>query len=306
MDTIHSEGENPSQRPEAATALPKLRLVEPQLATQGNRQLLVLRDPLQVSDKVVALPYELAPLLPLCDGTRSAAQLQLAFNLRHPYSISLELVERLLAVCDEALLLDNARFHTAQRRLLAEYRDGPYRRPALAGLSYSADATELALDFARYQGTSAPDVGLRKNGTGAEPDASSPGEVPATIATVRNPVPAGQVGNSVGPLESHPATEKSSSAASVVISPHIDYQRGGPVYGAVWQAAARAVRRADVAVVFGTDHYGGQGELTLTRQSYATPFGLLPTPIEIVDSSRKPSALSAPLAANCITGRSMP
>jgi hypothetical protein len=38
-----------------------------------------------------------------------------------------------------------------------------------------------------------------------------------------------------------------------------------------------------VAVVFGTDHYGGPGELTLTRQSYATPFGVLPTSLPIVD-----------------------
>jgi AmmeMemoRadiSam system protein B len=54
------------------------------------------------------------------------------------------------------------------------------------------------------------------------------------------------------------------------------------VYARVWQRAARAVREADLAIILGTDHFGGNG-LNLTRQNYATPFGSLPTPREIVD-----------------------
>ncbi len=67
-----------------------------------------------------------------------------------------------------------------------------------------------------------------------------------------------------------------------VVSPHIDYGRGWRTYALTWQAAAEACRRAEVAVVFGTDHGGGPGRLTLTRQSYATPFGVLPTDAEAV------------------------
>lgn len=68
-----------------------------------------------------------------------------------------------------------------------------------------------------------------------------------------------------------------------VISPHIDYQRGGLTYAAVWQQAASAIRASDLVIVFGTDHCGGPGKLTLTRQSYATPWGVLPTPSRIVE-----------------------
>jgi len=68
-----------------------------------------------------------------------------------------------------------------------------------------------------------------------------------------------------------------------IVSPHIDYQRGGPVYAQTWRLAREAVREADVVVVFGTDHAGGPGKLTLTRQSYATPFGVLPTAVDVVD-----------------------
>lgn len=70
-----------------------------------------------------------------------------------------------------------------------------------------------------------------------------------------------------------------------LISPHIDYLRGGPVYAAVWEEAAEAVRAAELAIIFGTDHYGGFGQLTLTRQHYATPFGVLPTAQEVVNAA---------------------
>jgi len=69
-----------------------------------------------------------------------------------------------------------------------------------------------------------------------------------------------------------------------VICPHIDYQRGGPVYAQTWDRAAAAVQDADVVILFGTDHSGGAGKVTLTRQNYATPLGVLPTAVDIVDA----------------------
>jgi MEMO1 family protein len=80
----------------------------------------------------------------------------------------------------------------------------------------------------------------------------------------------------------HAKAAKAAEARGLV-TPHIDYQRGGPVYAAVWQQAADAARDADLAIIFGTDHSGGEGRLTPTRQSYATPFGVLPTAVDIVD-----------------------
>ncbi len=69
-----------------------------------------------------------------------------------------------------------------------------------------------------------------------------------------------------------------------VISPHIDYQRGGVVYAGVWKYAADAARTAERVIVLGTDHNGDFGTVTLTRQHYATPYGVLPTDLEVVDA----------------------
>jgi AmmeMemoRadiSam system protein B len=69
-----------------------------------------------------------------------------------------------------------------------------------------------------------------------------------------------------------------------LVSPHIDYARGGPVYAGVWKRAAEMVKAAELVVLLGTDHFGDDGSLTLTRQHYATPFGILPTAREVVDA----------------------
>ncbi len=69
-----------------------------------------------------------------------------------------------------------------------------------------------------------------------------------------------------------------------LFSPHIDYARGGPVYARVWKRAAAVANNADRFVIFGTDHFGEPGRITLTRQHYATPYGTLPTDGAAVDA----------------------
>jgi AmmeMemoRadiSam system protein B len=69
-----------------------------------------------------------------------------------------------------------------------------------------------------------------------------------------------------------------------LVSPHIDYQRGGLVYAQVWGRVAEAVREAEIAIIFGTDHISGEEGLTLTHQHYATPWGVLPTAHPVVEA----------------------
>jgi AmmeMemoRadiSam system protein B len=68
-----------------------------------------------------------------------------------------------------------------------------------------------------------------------------------------------------------------------IISPHIDYQRGGETYARVWASAADAVREAELVIIFGTDHNGGLGTITLTTQNYASPLGVMPTDTDLVN-----------------------
>lgn len=81
-----------------------------------------------------------------------------------------------------------------------------------------------------------------------------------------------------------PAGRNGNGLPRGIISPHIDYERGGPVYAQVWSEAAEAVKQADLAIIFGTDHFSEGFSISLTRQNYATPFGVLPTDTTIIDA----------------------
>ena len=215
------------------SAFPKLRAVDARPVVQNGRPSILLRDPLQLSDKTVVIPQHLAPVLTLCDGTRDGSALRASLLVRFGLRLGPDVIERLLAAFDEALLLDNHHFTQAREQALAEYRQAPFRQPVLAGQSYPADAEELRRLLQGYL-DAADDVQADFDGRG-------------------------------------------------LISPHIDYTRGGPVYARVWKRAAEMVKNADLVVLLGTDHFGEDGRLTLTRQHYATPFGVLPTARQVVD-----------------------
>lgn len=83
-------------------------------------------------------------------------------------------------------------------------------------------------------------------------------------------------------LDHHKTTPEADPIRGI-LSPHIDYSRGAPVYAQVWGRAEETVREANLVVILGTDHFGEDNPLTLTRQNYATPYGILPTATALVD-----------------------
>jgi hypothetical protein len=86
-----------------------------------------------------------------------------------------------------------------------------------------------------------------------------------------------------GYLDKTEPVKPASAGSRAIISPHIDYSRGGPVYAQVWASAAEAVRQTELIIILGTDHHGGYGTLTLTPQNYASPLGTMPTDKTLVE-----------------------
>jgi len=214
---------------------PKLRAVHTQPVVQNGRPYILLRDPLQLTTKTVIIPQQLAPLLALCDGTREPSAIRAALAVRFGLPIAPNVIERVFAALDDALLLHNDRYAQAREHALSEYRHAPFRPPVSAGQSYPTDAEQLRAQLQAYMDT---------------------------VDDVKPGSPDGRG----------------------LISPHIDYARGGPVYARVWKRAAEIVKAADLVILLGTDHFGRDGQLTLTRQHYATPFGVLPTEQEAVNA----------------------
>lgn len=216
---------------------PKLREIEMSPIWHEGQEMLLLRDPLRLSDSQIAVPRPLGLLLAMMDGTRDSNALEAALAVRTGLRLADGLLEALVNDLDETFLLDNERSREAESAALRSYREAAYRLPALDGGGFPSSA-----DLARTQLQGYLDA------------------LPSLDRAGPLPVPRG------------------------LISPHIDYQRGGPVYAEVWRAGARAAREAELVIMFGTDHQGGAGTVTLTRQSYATPWGVIPTDGPVVDA----------------------
>ena len=172
-------------------------------------------------------------MLALCDGTRDPSALRASLGVRFGVRVGVDVLDKILDAFDEALLLDNDRCAQAQERVLAEYRQAPFRPPSCAGRSYPAGVDDLRCFLDSH----------------------------------------------LDAVDEDPALD----GGRGLVSPHIDYARGGPVYARVWKRSAGIVREAELAILLGTDHFGADGTLTLTRQHYATPFGVLPTARVVVD-----------------------
>ncbi len=97
-----------------------------------------------------------------------------------------------------------------------------------------------------------------------------PAELREMIAGFCEAAPAASVGGAGGRLVG-------------MLSPHIDFARGGRTYAQTWQAAAADLDGIERAIVLGTDHMGGRATLTLTGQSYSTPLGTLATDVDVVE-----------------------
>jgi MEMO1 family protein len=117
------------------TDRPRLRPLEAVPQEVDGRQMIILRDPEGISDKVAALPPALAGFLfTHVNGTKSMAELdeQIGGDLGP-----------ILAQLDDAYFLDSPRFQAKKNELLAAYRAAPCRPARSAGVSYPADEAEL-------------------------------------------------------------------------------------------------------------------------------------------------------------------
>lgn len=107
----------------------------------------VLRDPLELSDHMVVLPRELAPLLGLLDGGLNYAEAHAIVASQIGTQTGPVLLDQLLLALEQALLLDTPAFQVAHTAALMLYRTAPFRTAALADLSYAADPGELRTWF---------------------------------------------------------------------------------------------------------------------------------------------------------------
>ena len=127
---------------------PRLRPLQIQAVKDGERQLLVLTDPLGVTPGRPVLGFETIAILELLDGTTSLSDIQ-ALVMRESKDLRVgNMVREFIAKLDEMLLLHSPRFEAALAQLNAEWHAEPLRQPMLAGVCYpdEHEALEKHLD----------------------------------------------------------------------------------------------------------------------------------------------------------------
>lgn len=194
---------------------------------------------------------------------------------------------------DPLRLSDQAVFLRPQLGLLLELCDGTRDESELraalavrAGLRLTPTALEQILDQLDNALLLDSERFAQAYATALQQFQAAPWRPPG-LAGAGYPADPDELGDTLqGYIDSAPNTSQQMDDHPLrgLVSPHIDYRRGGSVYAQVWGRVIEAVREAETAIIFGTDHLSGEEGLTLTRQHYATPWGVLPTAHHVVDA----------------------
>jgi AmmeMemoRadiSam system protein B len=75
-------------------------------------------------------------------------------------------------------------------------------------------------------------------------------------------------------------------APKAIVAPHIDFHRGGPAYAWAYKDLVQS-QGADLFILLGTSHCGGQQPFILTEKSFETPLGLVETDKDFIDRLRE-------------------
>jgi AmmeMemoRadiSam system protein B len=78
-----------------------------------------------------------------------------------------------------------------------------------------------------------------------------------------------------------PSAGDGASAPRAIVAPHIDFHRGGAGYAWAYKKLAES-EGADLFIVLGTSHCGGQHPFILTTKDFETPLGLVETDKDFV------------------------
>lgn len=128
---------------------PKLRKVDRFEHRRGTQDLVVVRDPLGLTEPF-GLDAELAPVLDLLDGTRTLPQIRQSLLMGHGLDLPLGDLAGFVAQLGDQGLLDDDAFRERWAELHAEFLEAPVRAPTLAGLVYPAEAGALAAELERW------------------------------------------------------------------------------------------------------------------------------------------------------------
>src|SRR3990172_2007629 len=216
---------------------PKLRYVEAFPVEAQGQKLVCLRDPENLSDRVLFVSPEALFIISLFDGKHSILDIQEKYMKQFGKLIFRDEIQGLVNQLDEALMLDNKNYRNFKNKLEEEFKNSRVRESSHAGLSYPQEANEIKNWLSSFF----------ENAEKSHPSNSDLGKITG------------------------------------IISPHIDFRRGGRSYALAYRELINRCD-ADLFIIFGTSHFADvQNPFILTKKNFKTPFGEVETDTEIVE-----------------------
>jgi AmmeMemoRadiSam system protein B len=122
---------------------PRMRSLDIFPAEVSGQKVVCLRDPLNLTGKILFIPFPTFFIISLFDGLHSIVDIQAEFMRRFGELLYREKIQELIDQLDEYLLLESERFRSAEEKIIEEFRKSSHRPLTLAGESYEEDGERL-------------------------------------------------------------------------------------------------------------------------------------------------------------------
>ena len=129
---------------------PKLRNIDVFPAQVSGQGVICLRDPLNLSGKVLFVPVPTFFLISLLDGRHSIQDIQSEFMRRFGELVYSEKIQEVVDHLDTLFLLESGRFWEMDRRIRDDFKNSPTRSMVLAGESYEENPLRLEEEIRGY------------------------------------------------------------------------------------------------------------------------------------------------------------
>jgi hypothetical protein len=134
----------------AENVFPKLRNVDIFPAEISGQKGICLRDPLNLSEKILFIPYSTFFIIHLFDGQHSMLDIQAEYMRQFGELLYREKIQELIDRLDEHFLLDSERFRQLERKIIVTFQNSPLREMALAGEAYEGESEKLRQTIEAY------------------------------------------------------------------------------------------------------------------------------------------------------------
>ncbi len=243
---------------------PKVRAIQGFPVQHQGQQLLGLRDPTMLSERVVFTSPAAMQLIPMLDGSKTVDEIVAQVG----QGLTRQMMEGIVAQLDGALLLEGPTFDSHLSQLQADFEASDILPPA--GTAQLADMLVLN---ARRQAYMAQKESEGQTVTPQDVMQVPPQELEKFEAASPEELLVKQMDAWIDKALEQAEDPSFDTLPKGIAAPHIDYVRGWPNYAHIY-GRMRVVDRPERILILGTNHHGRGTGVVACSKGYESPLGV--------------------------------